>query len=578
MEDKKETVEGNVSKVEENVEKKEVSGIDEMISNTDEKTETKEEKGEVASKKKFKKEKKKREKKDNGNKNNKTKIIVISLIAVIVVCVIAAILIVVMNNKSKTIKEDVEVKESAYKLSGNSLEDFDLYFLQLENEAVNKVYSPLSIKYALAMLNEGTVGTSNAQIKSVIGDYKANKYTNNANMSFANALFIRNAFKDVIEESYKNTLSTKYNADVICDSFENANTVNSWVSDRTFNLINNFLRDDVVQEQDFILINALAIDMEWNKYIQATNETYKNIYSVSYKHEKYSDSVPLIVGDHYQTIKFNNESVDAKVVQIGASINNYDIVTELGEANIRATVGAEYQKWLAEGACGYDYDVAYDDVDTLLNKYISEIDSNYGEYEASTDFTFYVDDDVKVFAKDLKEYDGTTLQYVGIMPTSDSLENYIENTNAKEINKLISNLKEVKPENFKQGVVTKITGYIPLFDFEYELDLMEDLKKLGITDVFDINNADLSGIVGDAAAFIDSASHKATIEFSNEGIKAAAATAFGGMGSAGCWFEYLYEVPVEEIDLTFDNPYMFLIRDKDTGEVWFTGTVYNPLS
>ena len=51
----------------------------------------------------------------------------------------------------------------------------------------------------------------------------------------------------------------------------------------------------------------------------------------------------------------------------------------------------------------------------------------------------------------------------------------------------------------------------------------------------------------------------------------------GGMGSTGCWFEYNYEVPVKVIDLTFDKPYLFLIRDKDSGEVWFTGTVYNPL-
>ena len=70
----------------------------------------------------------------------------------------------------------------------------------------------------------------------------------------------------------------------------------------------------------------------------------------------------------------------------------------------------------------------------------------------------------------------------------------------------------------------------------------------------------------------------ANIEFSNDGIKAAPATAMGGMGSTGCWFDYKYETPVKEIDLTFDKPYLFLIRDKDSGEVWFTGTVYNPLS
>ena len=49
----------------------------------------------------------------------------------------------------------------------------------------------------------------------------------------------------------------------------------------------------------------------------------------------------------------------------------------------------------------------------------------------------------------------------------------------------------------------------------------------------------------------------------------------GGMFLGG-GFEYLYEVPVEHIDLTFDSPYLFLIRDVDTGEVWFTGTVYEP--
>ena len=51
---------------------------------------------------------------------------------------------------------------------------------------------------------------------------------------------------------------------------------------------------------------------------------------------------------------------------------------------------------------------------------------------------------------------------------------------------------------------------------------------------------------------------------------------FGGAGG-GDPFDYLYQVPVEEIDLTFDKPYMFLIRDKENGEVWFVGTVYEPL-
>ena len=76
--------------------------------------------------------------------------------------------------------------------------------------------------------------------------------------------------------------------------------------------------------------------------------------------------------------------------------------------------------------------------------------------------------------------------------------------------------------------------------------------------------------------FISDTVHKANISFSNDGIKASAVTLAGGMGDGGCNFDYFYEIPVKEIDLTFDKPYMYIIRDKESGEVWFAGTVYEP--
>ena len=161
------------------------------------------------------------------------------------------------------------------------------------------------------------------------------------------------------------------------------------------------------------------------------------------------------------------------------------------------------------------------------------------------------------------------------MPKNESLDSYIKNIDADKITKVINNIKDFKAENFKDGVVTKIDGQIPLFKFDYELKLMDDLKELGIKDVFDINKANLSKISSNPLV-IDKAIHKANIEFSNEGIKAAAATGMGGFGAAGCGFEHLYEVPVEEVTLNFDKPYLFIIRDKDSGEVWFIGTVYQP--
>ena len=194
---------------------------------------------------------------------------------------------------------------------------------------------------------------------------------------------------------------------------------------------------------------------------------------------------------------------------------------------------------------------------------------------SSTDFLFCDAEDVKVFAKDLKTYDGVTLQYVGIMPKSVDLKAYVDAVDAAALDKVINGLKPIELSSFEDGYLTVVQGYIPMFKFDYELSLMDDLKAIGITDVFDADKADLSGL-SSARTYIGSAVHKATIDFSNDGIKASAATALGGMGDGGGGFEYYWEVPVKLIDLTFDRPFMYIIRDKDTGEVWFAGTVYQP--
>lgn len=477
------------------------------------------------------------------------------------------------NNSTEPIKTSETEKKQAFKyaLKSNSLEDFDLRFLQLENEKINKIYSPLSIKYTLAMLNEGTEGESKEQILSLIGEYKSNKYINSENMSFANAVFIRDTYKEYVKENFVNNLRNKYNADVVYDSFNSSEKMNSWISDKTLDLINNILDDKDLEEIDFALINALAIDMDWE-------EKFLSDYQIlDYLHEKYSWMAPQ------QLLSNEFQGVENKISGMGiiASVNNYDIVNILGEENIRKTVGDAFRKYLKEDPQGdASYYLEGKDIETAvkdyLDKYIEEINENYKRVDKSTDFSVYTDKNVKAFAKDLKEYNGTTLQYVAIMP-EEGLDTYINSVTAQDLNKVINNLKELKNENFKEGVITEIVGYIPKFKFDYELDLIKDLTDMGVKDVFDRNKSNLKGITDDENAYIAKAKHKADIEFTQDGIKASAATVVMG-GGAGESFNYYYDVPVEKIDLTFDKPYMFLIRDKETGEIWFVGTVYEPLS
>lgn len=541
------------------------------------------------------------EKQENlGEEKKKSKGPIILLILLVLVLGIGCpYYLLVMNkndeNETKKIESNSKKVNSGYRMSGNSLEDFDLYFLKLENEEKNKVYSPLSIKYALEMLAEGASGETREQLDAIIGDYVAKSYPNSEHMSFANAMFIQNSFKDSIKTDYTNNLAKKYNAEVIYDEFSTPDNINNWVSNKTFNLVNNLIDD--ASNNKFFLINALAIDMNWNNQIYcAVGHDVPCVdngnYHIEYIHEildedaKKNYQVTLypyateeqFYGSNYEKHEFNGKEF-TKGGTVYGDFNKYDIVKDLGEDKIKEIIRPEYQEWLqTEDGKNADRTAFPLDVEKYLNLFIDGLKENYGKSANSTDFLVNETENEKVFAKDLQTYDNTTLQYVGIMPKNVGLAKYIENMKKEEVDSLISGLKNVSIDSFEEGYVTRIRGFIPFFKFEYNLELKKDLEELGITDVFDGEKADLSNLTSSTGMYIDKAIHKANIEFSNDGIKAAAATAMAGFGATtGPYFEHLFKVPVKEIDVSFNKPYFYLIRDKQSGEVWFTGTVYEPI-
>ena len=541
---------------------------------------------------------------DENNKRKKislsTYILSLIIIALLSVCIFLSCTIIFDSKDNQTAEQMAEKDKTSstnntenevtkttinVKAQKNIISNFDLSFLKIENQEINKIYSPLSIKYALKMLEEGTSGDSKTQISKIVGNISLTKYNTNNNIALANALFINNSYQNSIKQNYITALSTKYNAEVIADSFESVENINTWLSNKTLNLINNGV-NNISPDTAFLLVNALGIDMEWEqKFFEGERKCH-------YYHEDFFWAQDNLMPLH--DITFNKIENAYSGIEINASINNYDIITELGEDNIRQIVSEEFRKW-ANGLTEDDYeyqdyfdgDLSEENIEKKLSEYLdgdgngnegymAELASNYKRVDASTDMSLYVDEDVKVFAKDLKEYEGTTLQYVGIMPINEELDEYIEKLDETKINTVVNNLKELKPENFKQGVITKITGHIPKFKFEYQLDIENDLKQLGVTNIFEEGKANLTEIIDDENVYIEEAIHKANIEFTEDGIKASATTQFGAAGG-GTSFDYIFEVPVEEIDITFDKPYMFLIRDKNTGEVWFMGTVYEPL-
>lgn len=241
-----------------------------------------------------------------------------------------------INNTDNEVMENNTVKNES---KNGIVSNFDLSFLKLENQEANKVYSPLSIKYALKMLEQGTSGESKAQITNVVGDISLAKYNPHRNMALANALFVNTIYQNNIKQTYITELETKYNAAVIADSFENTQNINSWISNNTLQLINNGI-DNISSDTTFLLVNALGIDMEWKQ------KFFDGEAMCSYDHENFSWSQNKEFPIYESTFDGLEKTISG--MQITASLNNYDIINELGEDNIRRIVGDEFKKWAKE--------------------------------------------------------------------------------------------------------------------------------------------------------------------------------------------------------------------------------------
>ncbi|KAF0295544.1 Leukocyte elastase inhibitor A [Amphibalanus amphitrite] len=102
-------------------------------------------------------------------------------------------------------------------------------------------------------------------------------------------------------------------------------------------------------------------------------------------------------------------------------------------------------------------------------------------------------------------------------------------------------------------------------DLIWSLDSSEEVE-MGLTDLFDLNEANLSGISRQRICVSDVV-HKAAIEVTEEGTTATAATAVG--------FSFRMLRPKPE-PFIVDRPFFFVLRDEKTGASLFIGRVMEP--
>jgi serpin B len=116
----------------------------------------------------------------------------------------------------------------------------------------------------------------------------------------------------------------------------------------------------------------------------------------------------------------------------------------------------------------------------------------------------------------------------------------------------------------ERGKARRVDLALPKFEFRWRRELSAPLQTMGMKRPFQ-PGADFSGING-GGLFISQVIHEAYLKVDEAGSEAAAATAVVMMKTA----------ERESLRVTFDRPFMMLIRDRKTGAVLFVGRVSEP--
>lgn len=159
-------------------------------------------------------------------------------------------------------------------------------------------------------------------------------------------------------------------------------------------------------------------------------------------------------------------------------------------------------------------------------------------------------------------YEADSMSMVIILPQqNDSLKTMLTSSN------FASDMKSLLTTGLRDLKGKQMNLFIPKFKLESDYSLIPTLDEMGVKKVFESGEADLSGVNGKKNLFVSKIKHKAVIRVDEDGTEAAAVTMLDMYPMSAS------SVYVPPVDFRVDHPFLFLIRNKETGLVLFMGKV-----
>ncbi len=151
-----------------------------------------------------------------------------------------------------------------------------------------------------------------------------------------------------------------------------------------------------------------------------------------------------------------------------------------------------------------------------------------------------------------EDYDFETRERIVLNYTLDEIE-----LSAEKLNEYKAQMKETKLDSIS----------IPKFEFDTKYFMKDTLNAMGMPTAFDRQKADFSGMTIKEKLVISEVIHQAYVKVDEQGTEAAAATAVVMEKTMSAMPRNIFRA---------DHPFIFIIQQKETGNILFMGRVTDP--
>lgn len=361
----------------------------------------------------------------------------------------------------------------------------------------------------------------------------------NLDNSNSNSEFDYNLIKEVNKNKSSNYIISPYSIKTVLSIIKDGTNTSSLKE--LDDIMGNFRKQNIsskniLTDANLLLINKNYKDEINNKYIKKIEKNYD-------AEIKYNN----ITADNIN--KWVSDKTNKMIPTLVSSVNPNTVIEIINAISMNAS-------WENDFNCMNTHTSEFNTIDGSVINTIMMV---------SNDGTYIENDKAKGIIKKYETYRNNdhkkvNLEFVAIM-SNDGIDSYIENFNIEEFRNLLSTQDKYKND--------EVSLKLPRFKYSYDLNNIKDiLINLGIKSIFD-ENADLSNMTNNNTKdlYISSIDHKSYIEVNENGTKASSAT------SASVDKMALEKVP---IDIEFDKPFIYIIKQSNSDEILFFGVTYNP--